>query len=823
MFDYKDAQFYTNFFSTLDGFKLQEEFKESEDKEEKNLYVGNVEVLNTIHPLILRVEIPFSFPHSKLVFRTKSLSGYPHLIHTGKIQYGDWFCLNTPFAETAEEQLNQEITRLKEWIDHQMREDLPSIIKDSNFKKALAFANAYEWENLDEVKEFSSQAMLTFVGDFHNNHEYFKEPLGYLHCIKSPDDRFYAIANPDLANHKLPYIIVDQAPKSSETLSDFLLLKEQYGWDEKICEHLLPNFNLSKIWRKCSAQGLGSEKFDEAEAMSKIAALEIELQKDESYLPGAKTNRLSLNSSRDDKKAIKVHPAQKQIIIDEIKSIKESVIKNHKYDPWEGIRSMRIPNPDTMTEEEMLEYEEECYWEDMAIEVLPYEWHHFAFGIKYDKGIIWYILFTNHSAGKSETFSFDLGLKTLDLEKVISHQLNRLRVQEITKDMFFGRGSFSGEFSSKRVALVGLGAIGSMVANSLAHCGISKIGLWDFDIVEPGNICRSSYTLKNLGESKVNAISSLIKSINPFIETKDLCSYGYWLTHGVNNKEFIGTSFYANVNYKNQKDAAKEIEGYDLIIDCTGSNEMLHFLSYAATDAKIISICITNHANDLLCISNTDGNPFEIRKAFLSRIEQDTKNFYIEGEGCYSPTFLANECDIASLVNLALRDLNSSIEKGQLMHSTIYSYSDRGIIADRVSTFKLDGYDIILNVSSETILDAEEIDDSPEGDLGYIFGSYSTEGKQILITHIVDALNAKDQLTDAFETSKGLIDYIGDYRYSGEEPNSYSQLSLDIITSKANDDSINTNNPLLAVRNPDGSISFFLYINNELAMFRPKY
>ena len=105
------------------------------------------------------------------------------------------------------------------------------------------------------------------------------------------------------------------------------------------------------------------------------------------------------------------------------------------------------------------------------------------------------------------------------------------------------------------------------------------------------------------------------------------------------------------------------MDNFDLIIDCTGSNEMLHFLSYAASNIDIISMCITNHANDLLCITNKDGNPFELRKAYLSRIEQDTKNFYIEGEGCYSPTFLANNCDIASLVNLALRDLNLNMEK----------------------------------------------------------------------------------------------------------------------------------------------------------------
>ena len=111
------------------------------------------------------------------------------------------------------------------------------------------------------------------------------------------------------------------------------------------------------------------------------------------------------------------------------------------------------------------------------------------------------------------------------------------------------------------------------------------------------------------------------------------------------------------------------------------------------------------------------------------------------------------------------------------------------------------------------------MEDAPEGDIGYLLGSYSRNGKQIMITHIVDSLNAKTILSEAFETSKGIIDYIGDYRYSGEKPGTYNVASFDIIATKADDPSINTNNPLLAVRNPDGSIAFFLYINNELVRF----
>lgn len=793
MFDYKNAQFYTDYFSSLEGFSLLEEFKESEDKNEKNLYIGSVEVLNTIHPLVLRVEIPFTFPHNKLVFRTKSLSGYPHLIHNGKIEYGDWFCLNTPFAETPEEQLNQEITRLKEWISHQMREDLPAIIKDANVKKALAFANAYDWENLDEVKEYSSKAIITFVGQDIQLRSSYKKLTGYFDCVKSPDNRIYAFShNVDGINYKLPYIIVKDFPEKNSILENFLLMKDFYGWNEDTCQHLLPWYNLSENTYTCSSPAYEVE-YTKEEALNIANDVISELEKEDSYLDESNQNSPAL------KKRKKVIHSHKRLILDGLKEIKNEIIINNgiKYigNHWHG-----------------------SGYDPIADEILEnyYAYNYFVIGVERGKKIRWILFCTSPASIKKKNTSYDIKIRTINIESLVSIEMSRTTPQYVTKEMFFGRGRFSKKLTSKKIALVGLGAIGSMVASSLAHCGISKIGLWDFDIVEPGNICRSAYTIKNIGESKVRAIESIIRSINPFIETK---KHGYWFEHNEDN--FIGTSFYANVNYNSQEDASKELEGYDLVIDCTGSNEMLHFLSYAASDIDIISMCITNHANDLLCITNKDGNPFELRKAYLSRIEQDTKNFYIEGEGCYSPTFLANNCDIASLVNLTLRDLNLNMEKGTLMHSTIYSYSERGIIADRISTYKLEGYDIMLNVSKETLYDAEEMNDSSDGAIGYIFGSYSKDGKQVMITHIVDALNAEELLSDAFETSKGLIDYIGDYRYSDEKPETYSASSIELMASKAEDSSINTNNPLLAVRNPNGSITFFLYINNELVKFSP--
>ena len=816
MFDYKNAQFYTDYFSSLEGFSLLEEFKESEDKNEKNLYIGSVEVLNTIHPLILRVEIPFTFPHNKLVFRTKSLSGYPHLIHTGKIEYGDWFCLNTPFAETPEEQLNQEISRLKEWISHQMRKDLPAIIKDANVVKALAFANAYEWENLDEVKEFSSRAIITFVGQEIQLRSSYKELTGYFDCVKSPDNRIYAFShNIDGTNYKLPYIIVKEIPENVSILEDFLLMKDFYGWDEETCHHLLSKSNYKSakntfVWSSPKYE----VEYTEEQALNIANDVISELEKEESYLDKKTPFIYSIIKKEQFKEIIrkKIPQSHKKLILEELKEVKKEIITNNgiKYieDPWHKV------SEELMTEEEE-KVEDWCQFGQ-------YVYDYFVVGFEHGKEIQWVLFFTNPASIKNNQISYDIKIRTINIDSLVSIKMGKASPQYITKEMFFGRGALCPILAGKHIALVGLGAIGSIVADVLTHSGIQYIGLWDGDIVEPGNICRSSYQLRDLGQSKVDAIKTKIQSINPFVNISEVIPHGYW-SYDANFSNYVNGTFYGNVNYNNQEEAVKQLDNFDLIIDCTGSNEMLHFLSYAASNIDIISMCITNHANDLLCITNKDGNPFELRKAYLSRIEQDTKNFYIEGEGCYSPTFLANNCDIASLVNLALRDLNLNMEKGNLMHSTIYSYSERGIIADRISTYKLEGYDITLNVSKETWYDAEEMNDSPDGAIGYIFGSYSKDGKQIMITHIVDALNAEELLSDAFETSKGLIDYIGDYRYSGEQPETYSASSVELIASKAEDCSINTNNPLLAVRNPDGSNTFFLYINNELVKFSPIY
>ncbi|AKN29554.1 thiamine biosynthesis protein ThiF [Clostridium carboxidivorans P7] len=69
-----------------------------------------------------------------------------------------------------------------------------------------------------------------------------------------------------------------------------------------------------------------------------------------------------------------------------------------------------------------------------------------------------------------------------------------------------------------RVAIAGLGGLGSNVAVALARTGIGHLHLVDFDIVEPSNLNRQAYKIRHLGMKKTEALKSEIEDINPYIK-----------------------------------------------------------------------------------------------------------------------------------------------------------------------------------------------------------------------------------------------------------------------------------------------------------------
>ena len=80
----------------------------------------------------------------------------------------------------------------------------------------------------------------------------------------------------------------------------------------------------------------------------------------------------------------------------------------------------------------------------------------------------------------------------------------------------------SEKLKKAKVCILGLGGLGSNVAVLLARAGIAYLKLVDFDIVEASNLNRQQYRISHIGMKKTEAIKTIIKEINPFVEIEVL-------------------------------------------------------------------------------------------------------------------------------------------------------------------------------------------------------------------------------------------------------------------------------------------------------------
>ena len=80
----------------------------------------------------------------------------------------------------------------------------------------------------------------------------------------------------------------------------------------------------------------------------------------------------------------------------------------------------------------------------------------------------------------------------------------------------------SEKLKKAKVCILGLGGLGSNVAVLLARSGIGYLKLVDFDIVEASNLNRQQYRISHIGMKKTEAIKTIIKEINPFVEIEVL-------------------------------------------------------------------------------------------------------------------------------------------------------------------------------------------------------------------------------------------------------------------------------------------------------------
>ena len=74
-----------------------------------------------------------------------------------------------------------------------------------------------------------------------------------------------------------------------------------------------------------------------------------------------------------------------------------------------------------------------------------------------------------------------------------------------------------------RVAVAGLGGLGSNIAGMLARSGVGELLLVDFDTVDVTNLNRQMYLIPQLGKPKAEALPEILYQINPYLTYRSVC------------------------------------------------------------------------------------------------------------------------------------------------------------------------------------------------------------------------------------------------------------------------------------------------------------
>lgn len=104
-------------------------------------------------------------------------------------------------------------------------------------------------------------------------------------------------------------------------------------------------------------------------------------------------------------------------------------------------------------------------------------------------------------------------------------QISSIPTQEMLEAAFDAR--FPVEIKHKlqeaRVAIAGLGGLGSNIAVMLTRSGVGHLLLVDFDTVDMTNLNRQAYRIPHLGLPKTEALPQILREINPYIHLETRC------------------------------------------------------------------------------------------------------------------------------------------------------------------------------------------------------------------------------------------------------------------------------------------------------------
>lgn len=224
--------------------------------------------------------------------------------------------------------------------------------------------------------------------------------------------------------------------------------------------------------------------------------------------------------------------------------------------------------------------------------------------------------------------------------------------------------------ATRHVLVLGVGAIGSSVAEHLARAGVGRLTLVDRDIVEPGNLVRHAAELRHAGWMKTKAVADVSHGAGLYAEI---------VLHDFSIGGVRVQLPPAGVDDMTQQDALVElIDAADIVIDCTAEKAV----------GQVVAWLCGKRAKPLVIASATNGGWGSRVTTFVPHRRQGCwsclehslddgsipaapaapETVGVQPVGCAEPTFTGTGFDLAEVslhaVRVAVGLLQSDVSGG---------------------------------------------------------------------------------------------------------------------------------------------------------------
>ena len=166
----------------------------------------------------------------------------------------------------------------------------------------------------------------------------------------------------------------------------------------------------------------------------------------------------------------------------------------------------------------------------------------------------------------------------------------------------FRSGLDSDLLAGKKVAIVGLGSLGSRIASSLARAGVGRFELVDGDILHSGNLERHDADWRDVGRHKAELMAHRLRLIHPRIEA-----------------HFWQAALGAQVSSLEAGNVHAALAACDLLVDATANPDVFNHLAFIAMRSNRILVWGAVYAGGLggevaRSRPGQDPSPYDIRR-----------------------------------------------------------------------------------------------------------------------------------------------------------------------------------------------------------------